>query len=144
MNIKSMLKALENFWLDQGVTIEYSYDVEKGAATSSPNTFLRSLGDSLEKIAYIEQCRRPQDGRYGINPNRLYQHHQFQVFLKPSPSNIEEIYLKSLEHIGIDLEKNDVRFIEDNWEQPTLGAWGLGSEVRINGREVTQFTSLIG
>ena len=140
MNVKDMLKTLENFWYSQGVNISYSYDVETGAGTAHPNTFLKALGPLKESFAYLQPCRRPQDGRYGDNPNRLYQHHQFQIFIKPAPNNIEELYLKSLEAIGIDLKRDDVRFLEDNWKQPTLGAWGLGSEVRINGREVTQFT----
>jgi glycyl-tRNA synthetase alpha chain len=116
------------------------YDLEKGAGTFNPATFLRSLGPCSWKAAYVEPSRRPVDGRYGINPNRLQRYYQFQVIMKPAPKNIQQIYLKSLKFINLDPEKNDVRFIEDDWESPTLGAWGLGWEVWINGMEVTQFT----
>jgi glycyl-tRNA synthetase alpha chain len=116
------------------------YDIEKGAGTMNPATFLRALGPEPWRVAYVEPSRRPKDGRYGDNPNRLYQHHQFQVVIKPSPDNIQELYLDSLRALGIELEKHDVRFVEDNWESPTLGAWGLGWEVWLDGMEITQFT----
>ena len=116
------------------------YDVEKGAGTMNPNTFLRSLGPEPWKVCYVEPSRRPADGRYGENPNRLYQHHQFQVILKPSPDNIQELYLGSLKAIGIDPNEHDIRFVEDNWESTTVGAWGLGWEVWLDGMEITQFT----
>ena len=116
------------------------YDIEKGAGTMNPHTFLRSLGPEPWRTVYVEPSRRPADGRYGENPNRLYQHHQLQVILKPSPEDVQEQYLGSLEAIGIDTSIHDIRFVEDNWESPTLGAWGLGWEVWLDGMEVTQFT----
>ena len=116
------------------------YDVEKGAGTMNPFTFLRVLGPEPWNVAYVEPSRRPADGRYGDNPNRLYQHHQFQVIMKPSPDNIQELYLASLERLGINPKEHDIRFVEDNWESPTLGAWGLGWEVWLDGMEITQFT----
>jgi glycyl-tRNA synthetase alpha chain len=116
------------------------YDLEKGAGTMNPNTFLRSLGPEPWKVCYVEPSRRPADGRYGENPNRLYQHHQFQVILKPSPDNIQELYLGSLKAIGIDPNEHDIRFVEDNWEATAVGAWGLGWEVWLDGMEITQFT----
>ena len=116
------------------------YDIEKGAGTMNPHTFLRALGPEPWKVCYVEPSRRPADGRYGENPNRLYQHHQMQILLKPTPSNIQDLYLKCLEAIGIDPKKHDIRFVEDNWESPTLGAWGLGWEVWLDGMEITQFT----
>lgn len=140
MTIEEMITKLSNFWKDQGATIFWPYDIEKGSGTANPLTFLKSLGDKEWNVAYLESCRRPQDGRYGDNPNRVYQHHQFQLFLKPAPKDIEKRYLQSLECLGIDIKKNDIKFLEDNWEQPSLGAWGLGSEVRLNGSEITQFT----
>ena len=114
--------------------------MEKGAGTMNPSTFLRSLGPEPWNVAYVEPSRRPADGRYGDNPNRLFQHHQFQVIMKPSPSNIQELYLQSLELLGIKHQEHDIRFVEDNWESPTLGAWGLGWEVWLDGMEITQFT----
>lgn len=140
MHLQEMISKLKNYWALHGAIILEPYDVEKGAGTMNPNTFLRALGPEPWKTVYVEPSRRPSDGRYGDNPNRLYQHHQLQVILKPSPDNIQEIYLKSLEVIGIDLRKHDVRFVEDNWESPTLGAWGVGWEVWLDGMEITQFT----
>ena len=116
------------------------YDIEKGAGTMNPSTFLRVLGPEPWRVAYVEPSRRPADGRYGDNPNRLFQHHQFQVIVKPSPENIQELYLQSLAELGIHQEDHDIRFVEDNWESPTLGAWGLGWEVWLDGMEITQFT----
>ena len=140
MNFQDMIFALKSFWSSQGCIIYEPYDVEKGAGTMNPATFLRTLGPEPWHVAYVEPSRRPADGRYGDNPNRLYQHHQFQVICKPSPDNIQELYLKSLETLGINPAEHDIRFVEDNWESPTLGAWGLGWEVWLNGMEVTQFT----
>ena len=140
MNFQDMIFALKNFWSSQGCIIYEPYDVEKGAGTMNPATFLRTLGPEPWHVAYVEPSRRPADGRYGDNPNRLYQHHQFQVICKPSPDNIQELYLKSLETLGINPAEHDIRFVEDNWESPTLGAWGLGWEVWLDGMEVTQFT----
>ncbi len=134
-----ILKLLE-YWGDQGCIIMQAYDIEKGAGTMNPQTFLRSLGPEPWKVVYIEPSRRPADARYGENPNRVYQHHQCQVILKPSPDNVQEIYLGSLEALGINPLKHDIRFVEDNWEAPTLGAWGLGWEVWLDGMEITQFT----
>jgi glycyl-tRNA synthetase alpha chain len=134
-----MMKLL-NYWSSKGCTILEPYDVEKGAGTMSPHTFLRSLGPEPWKTVYVEPSRRPADGRYGDNPNRLYQHHQLQVILKPSPADIQDLYLDSLKAIGIDTSIHDIRFVEDNWESPTLGAWGLGWEVWLDGMEITQFT----
>lgn len=140
MNIQEMILTLQNYWSDQNCLLMQAYDVEKGAGTMSPMTLLRSLGPEPWNVAYVEPSRRPDDGRYGQNPNRLYQHHQFQVIMKPSPDNIQELYLKSLEALGIDPLKHDIRFVEDNWENPTLGAAGLGWEVWLDGMEITQFT----
>lgn len=140
MNIQEMILTLQNYWAGQNCIIMQAYDVEKGAGTMNPMTFLRSIGPEPWNAAYVEPSRRPGDGRYGENPNRLYQHHQFQVVMKPSPDNIQELYLKSLEAIGIDSLAHDIRFVEDNWEAPTLSAWGLGWEVWIDGMEITQFT----
>lgn len=140
MNFQDMIFALKSFWSSQGCIIYEPYDVEKGAGTMNPATFLRTLGPEPWHVAYVEPSRRPADGRYGDNPNRLYQHHQFQVIMKPSPDNIQELYLKSLETLGIDPRQHDIRFVEDNWESPTLGAWGLGWEVWLDGMEITQFT----
>ncbi len=140
MNFQEMILTLQNYWSKQGCIMMQPYDVEKGAGTMNPNTFLRSLGPEPWKVCYVEPSRRPADGRYGENPNRLYQHHQFQVILKPSPDNIQELYLGSLKAIGIDLNEHDIRFVEDNWESTTVGAWGLGWEVWLDGMEITQFT----
>ncbi|OZU89941.1 glycine--tRNA ligase subunit alpha [Virgibacillus indicus] len=140
MNIQEMILALQKHWSEQNCIIMQAYDVEKGAGTMSPMTLLRSLGPEPWNVAYVEPSRRPDDGRYGENPNRLYQHHQFQVIMKPSPDNIQELYLDSLKKLGIDPLEHDIRFVEDNWENPTLGAAGLGWEVWLDGMEITQFT----
>ncbi|MGI6554310.1 MAG: glycine--tRNA ligase subunit alpha [Bacillota bacterium] len=140
MNFQEVILALSSFWSDQGCVIQQPYDVEKGAGTMNPATFLRVLGPEPWNVAYVEPSKRPTDGRYGDNPNRLQQHYQFQVIMKPSPDNIQELYLKSLESLGIVPEQHDIRFVEDNWESPTLGAWGLGWEVWLDGMEITQFT----
>ena len=140
MTFQNMILTLQKFWGEKGCVIGNPYDVETGAGTFNPDTFLMSLGPEPWKIAYVEPSRRPKDGRYGENPNRLYQHHQFQVIMKPSPENIQELYLESLQALGINPKEHDIRFVEDNWEGPTLGAWGLGWEVWLDGMEVTQFT----
>lgn len=140
MNIQQMILTLQSYWSDQNCILMQAYDVEKGAGTMSPMTLLRSLGPEPWNVAYVEPSRRPADGRYGKNPNRLYQHHQFQVIMKPSPDNIQELYLNSLKALGLDPLKHDIRFVEDNWENPTLGAAGLGWEVWLDGMEITQFT----
>ena len=140
MKFQEIILALQKFWSEQGCILAQPYDVEKGAGTMNPSTFLRVLGPEPWNVAYVEPSRRPADGRYGDNPNRLYQHHQFQVIMKPSPDNIQELYLESLESLGIDPKQPDIRFVEDNWESPTLGAWGLGWEVWLDGMEITQFT----
>ncbi|WP_103981277.1 glycine--tRNA ligase subunit alpha [Helcococcus massiliensis] len=140
MNLQEMMDKLKSFWAERGAVVLEPYDVEKGAGTMNPNTFLKSLGPEPWKTVYVEPSRRPSDGRYGENPNRLYQHHQLQVILKPTPEDIQDIYLKSLEEIGIDPSIHDIRFVEDNWESPTLGAWGVGWEVWLDGMEITQFT----
>jgi glycyl-tRNA synthetase alpha chain len=140
MNIQEMILNLQKHWSSQNCIIMQAYDVEKGAGTMSPMTLLRSLGPEPWNVAYVEPSRRPADGRYGDNPNRLYQHHQFQVIMKPSPENIQDLYLNSLIKLGIDPKKHDIRFVEDNWENPTLGAAGLGWEVWLDGMEITQFT----
>lgn len=135
-----MILTLHSFWAKQNCVIMQPYDVEKGAGTMSPLTFLRSIGPEPWNVAYVEPSRRPGDGRYGENPNRLYQHHQYQVILKPSPDDVQDLYLDSLQALGIKPEHHDIRFVEDNWEAPTLGAWGLGWEVWLDGMEITQFT----
>ncbi|WP_408006819.1 glycine--tRNA ligase subunit alpha [Pseudalkalibacillus sp. A8] len=140
MNLQDMILTLQRYWADQGCFVMQAYDVEKGAGTMNPMTFLRSIGPEPWNVAYVEPSRRPVDGRYGENPNRLYQHHQFQVVMKPSPDNIQELYLQSLKEIGIDPDEHDIRFVEDNWEAPTLSASGLGWEVWLDGMEITQFT----
>ena len=140
MHIQEMIMTLQKFWSDQGCLLMQAYDTEKGAGTMSPMTLLRSLGPEPWNVAYVEPSRRPNDGRYGNNPNRLYQHHQFQVVMKPSPDEIQELYLESLKTLNIDPLKHDIRFVEDNWENPTLGAAGLGWEVWLDGMEITQFT----
>lgn len=137
---QDVLDQLKIFWKSQGCVIREGYDLEVGAGTFNPDTFLRSLGNDAWATAYIESSRRPKDGRYGKNPNRLGFYYQFQVLIKPSPNNIIDLYLKSLEYIGIDLKTHDLRFVEDNWKSPTLGAWGLGWEVWLDGMEITQFT----
>lgn len=140
MNLQEMILKLQKYWAEQGCIIAQPYDVEKGAGTMNPMTLLRAIGPEPWSVAYVEPSRRPADGRYGENPNRLYQHHQFQVVIKPSPENIQELYLNSLVELGIDPLKHDIRFVEDNWENPTFGAWGLGWEVWLDGMEITQFT----
>lgn len=140
MNFQEMILTLQTYWGRCGCTIWQPYDTEVGAATMNPATFLRCLGPEPWNVAYVEPCRRPTDGRYGENPNRLQRYYQFQVILKPSPDNVQELYLASLEAIGIDPLEHDIRFVEDNWESPTLGAWGLGWEVWLDGQEVSQFT----
>ncbi len=140
MTFQEMILELQKFWNNKGCAVGYPYDIETGAGTFNPNTFLMSLGPEPWRIAYVEPSRRPKDGRYGENPNRLYQHHQFQVIMKPSPDDIQELYLESLRCIGINPKEHDIRFVEDDWESPTLGAWGLGWEVWLDGQEVTQFT----
>ena len=140
MYFQDLVLKLKEYWGKQGCLVMEPYDVEVGAGTMNPNTFLKALGPEPWKVCYVEPSRRPDDGRYGENPNRLYQHHQFQVILKPAPDNIQDLYLNSLKAIGIDPTVHDVRFVEDNWESPTLGAWGLGWEVWIDAMEITQFT----
>lgn len=140
LNFQDLILNLSRFWSDYGCIIQQPYDIEKGASTMNPATFLRALGPEPWSTAMVEPCRRPTDARYGENPNRLGHYFQYQVILKPSPDNAQELYLKSLEAMGIDLSKHDVRFVEDNWESPTLGAAGVGWEVWLDGMEITQFT----
>ncbi|EAK9993491.1 glycine--tRNA ligase subunit alpha [Campylobacter lari] len=140
MTFSQMILNLQEFWQKQGCAIMQPYDFPAGAGTFHPATFLRSLGKKPWAAAYVAPSRRPTDGRYGENPNRLGAYYQFQVLIKPSPDNIQELYLKSLEKLGFDLKSHDIRFVEDNWESPSLGAWGLGWEVWLDGMEVTQFT----
>ncbi|NLW52877.1 MAG: glycine--tRNA ligase subunit alpha [Tissierellia bacterium] len=140
MYFQEMIEKLKEYWADKGALMLEPYDIEKGAGTMNPHTFLRALGPEPWKVVYVEPSRRPADGRYGDNPNRLYQHHQMQIILKPTPDNIQDIYLDSLKVIGIDPTIHDIRFVEDNWEAPTLGAWGVGWEVWLDGMEITQFT----
>jgi len=140
LNFQELILNLSKFWADHGCIIQQPYDIEKGASTMNPATFLRALGPEPYSTAMIEPCRRPTDARYGENPNRLGHYFQYQVILKPSPDNAQELYLESLKSIGIDLTKHDVRFVEDNWESPTLGAAGVGWEVWLDGMEITQFT----
>ncbi|EGK8110786.1 glycine--tRNA ligase subunit alpha [Campylobacter upsaliensis] len=140
MTFSQMILNLQNFWQENGCVIMQPYDMPAGAGTFHPATFLRSLGKKPWACAYVAPSRRPTDGRYGENPNRLGAYYQFQVLIKPSPDNIQELYLKSLENLGFDLKSHDIRFVEDNWESPSLGAWGLGWEVWLDGMEVTQFT----
>lgn len=140
MTFQELILALQNYWAHHGCIIQQPYDTEKGAGTFHPATFLRALGPEPWNVAYVEPSRRPTDGRYGENPNRLQHYYQFQVLLKPSPMNIQELYLNSLKSFGIDPAKHDIRFVEDDWESPTLGAWGLGWEVWLDGMEITQFT----
>ena len=140
MNFQEIYFRLQHFWSQQGCVIQQPYDIEVGAGTMNPATALRVLGPEPWNVGYVEPSRRPADGRYGDNPNRLYQHHQFQLIMKPSPNNIQELYLDSLASLGINAKEHDIRFVEDNWESPTLGAWGLGWEVWLDGMEITQFT----
>src|SRR5262244_1219141 len=131
---------LKRYWAERGCVLQQPYDVEVGAGTMAPETFLRVLGPQQYKVAYVQPSRRPADGRYGENPNRLYKHLQLQVILKPPPENVQELYLESLGAMGIDLRQHDIKFEEDNWESPTLGAWGIGWQVMLDGQEITQFT----
>lgn len=140
ITFSEIILKLQQYWQQQGCLIIQPYDMPAGAGTYHQATFLRSLGDKPWSVAYVAPSRRPTDGRYGENPNRLGAYYQFQVIIKPSPDNIQELYLKSLEALGLNLKKHDIRFVEDNWESPTLGAWGLGWEVWLDGMEVTQFT----
>ena len=140
LSVQEIILTLQNYWSNQGCLLLQAYDTEKGAGTMSPYTFLRAIGPEPWNAAYVEPSRRPADGRYGENPNRLFQHHQFQVVMKPSPENIQELYLGSLEALGTNPLEHDIRFVEDNWENPSLGCAGLGWEVWLDGMEVTQFT----
>ena len=140
LTFQDIILKLQTYWANQGCALLQPYDMEVGAGTSHTATFLRAIGPEPWKAAYVQPSRRPKDGRYGDNPNRLQHYYQYQVVLKPAPANILELYLGSLEALGFDLKKNDIRFVEDDWENPTLGAWGLGWEVWLNGMEVTQFT----
>jgi glycyl-tRNA synthetase alpha chain len=137
---QELILRLQNFWAERGCVLQQPYDIEVGAGTMAPETFLRVLGPKPYKVAYVQPSRRPADGRYGDNPNRLYKHMQLQVILKPPPENVQELYLDSLKAIGIDLRKHDIKFEEDNWEAPTLAAWGVGWQVMLDGLEITQFT----
>jgi glycyl-tRNA synthetase alpha chain len=139
-SFQSIIFRLQQFWAKNNCLVLQPIDMEVGAGTFHPATFLKALGKKPWKAAYVQPCRRPTDGRYGLNPNRLQHYYQFQTILKPSPDNIQELYLQSLNTLGIDSKKNDIRFVEDDWESPTLGAWGLGWEVWCNGMEVSQFT----
>ncbi|MDH4264671.1 MAG: glycine--tRNA ligase subunit alpha [Deltaproteobacteria bacterium] len=140
MTFQDLIMALQKFWADRGCLLQQPYDTEVGAGTFNPATFLRVLGPEPWKVAYVEPSRRPTDGRYGENPNRLQHYYQFQVILKPSPLEIQDIYLESLRAFGVEPLEHDIRFVEDDWESPTLGAWGLGWEVWLDGMEITQFT----
>ncbi len=140
MTFQELIFALQDYWAKQGCVIQQPYDVEIGAGTFNPATFLRALGPEPWRVAYVEPSRRPTDGRYGENPNRLQHYYQYQVIMKPSPPDIQELYLDSLKSFGIDPLHHDIRFVEDNWESPTLGAWGLGWEVWLDGMEISQFT----
>lgn len=140
INFQDIVATLNKFWSDRNCLIAQPYDTEKGAGTMSHHTFLRAIGPEPWSVAYIEPCRRPTDGRYGENPNRVQHYYQYQVLIKPSPNNIQELYLDSLKALGIHPEDHDIRFVEDNWESPTLGAWGVGWEVWLDGMEITQFT----
>lgn len=139
-SFQQLLFKLKKYWSDRGCIIQEPYDLEVGAGTMCPETFLRVLGPKPYRVAYVQPSRRPADGRYGENPNRLYKHQQLQVILKPSPPDVLDLYLGSLEAIGIDLKRHDIKFEEDNWEAPTLGAWGIGWQVMLDGLEITQFT----
>jgi len=139
-SFQELILQLETFWAERDCVLQQPYDVEVGAGTMHPETFLRVLGPEAYRVVYVQPSRRPSDGRYGENPNRLYKHHQLQVVLKPSPADIQELYLESIRAIGINLREHDIRFEEDNWESPTLGAWGIGWQVLLDGLEITQFT----
>lgn len=140
VTFQDLILLLSHFWVKQGCVLQQPYDTEMGAGTMHPETFLRVLGPGAYRVAYVQPSRRPADGRYGENPNRLYKHSQFQVVLKPSPADVQDVYLKSLAAIGLNLKEHDIRFEEDNWESPTLGAWGIGWQVLLDGLEITQFT----
>jgi glycyl-tRNA synthetase alpha chain len=140
LTFQELILRLQSFWAGNGCVLQQPYDVEVGAGTMAPETFLRVLGPKPYRVGYVQPSRRPADGRYGENPNRLFKHMQYQVILKPPPANVQEFYLASLEAIGIDLRKHDIKFEEDNWESPTLGAWGIGWQVMLDGLEITQFT----
>ncbi len=140
MTLQDLILSLHRFWAAQGCVLHQPYDLEMGAGTFHPATFLRALGPEPWRSAYAQPCRRPTDGRYGDNPNRLQHYYQYQVVLKPSPDEVQALYLDSLKHLGINPKQHDIRFIQDDWESPTLGAWGLGWEVRLDGMEITQFT----
>ena len=140
MNFQDIIQELQKYWAENDCCILQPYDLEMGAGTFHPYTFFGALGPKICKIAYPQPCRRPKDGRYGENPNRLQHYYQFQVIIKPSPDDIQNLYLESLRRIGIEIEKHDIRFVEDDWESPTLGAWGLGWEVWLDGMEISQFT----
>ena len=140
LTFQELILRLQTFWAQRGCVLQQPYDVEVGAGTMAPETFLRVLGPKPYKVAYVQPSRRPADGRYGENPNRLFKHLQLQVILKPPPENVQELYLESLGAIGIDLRQHDIKFEEDNWESPTLGAWGIGWQVMLDGLEITQFT----
>jgi glycyl-tRNA synthetase alpha chain len=140
LDFQDLILKLSHFWVKQGCVLQQPYDVEVGAGTMHPETFLRVLGPAPYRVAYVQPSRRPADGRYGENPNRLYKHMQFQVILKPAPVDVQDLYLQSLAAIGIELKEHDIRFEEDNWESPTLGAWGIGWQVLLDGLEITQFT----
>lgn len=140
MFFQELTLSLAEFWSKQGCVIEQGYDLEAGAGTFHPSTFLKVLGAAPWRCAYVSPSRRPTDGRYGENPNRLQHYYQYQVILKPAPENVQELYLKSLKHVGLDPLKHDIRFVQDDWESPSIGAWGLGWEVRLDGMEITQFT----
>ena len=139
-HFQSVIATLHQFWSDRGCLIAQPYDTEKGAGTMNPHTFLRAIGPEPWSVAYVEPCRRPQDGRYGENPNRYQHYYQYQVLVKPSPANIQQLYLDSLRALGVVVEDHDVRFVEDDWENPTIGAWGVGWEVWLDGMEISQFT----
>ncbi|HJX82707.1 MAG TPA: glycine--tRNA ligase subunit alpha [Candidatus Angelobacter sp.] len=140
LTFQELILRLQSFWAERGCVLQQPFDVEVGAGTMAPETFLRVLGPKPYKVAYVQPSRRPADGRYADNPNRLYKHLQLQVILKPPPENVQELYLESLGAIGIDLRKHDIKFEEDNWEAPTLAAWGVGWQVMLDGLEITQFT----
>ncbi len=140
LTFQELILRLQGFWAERGCVLQQPYDVEVGAGTMAPETFLRVLGPKPYRVGYVQPSRRPADGRYGENPNRLFKHMQYQVILKPPPANVQELYLESLTAIGIDLRKHDIKFEEDNWESPTLGAWGIGWQIMLDGLEITQFT----
>jgi glycyl-tRNA synthetase alpha chain len=140
LTFQELIANLNQYWAQQGCVVQYPYDIEKGASTMNPATFLRVLGPEPWNVGNVDPCRRPADGRYGDNPNRLQHYFQYQVIMKPAPADIQDLYLNSLSVMGIDVKQHDIRFVEDNWESPTLGAWGVGWEVWLDGMEITQFT----